>query len=151
MSHSIGTGFIHAFGRSAVLGLLMSLVYSAVNAQTPRQLAQRTFPSVVLLVMQDANGQPVSLGSGFFVGEGIVATNLHVVRGASTGQAKLIGQTKAYAFTNLVAVDAEADLVLLKVPSVDAPSLPLSNNNDLAVGDVVYAIGNPEGLEGTFS
>ena len=101
--------------------------------------------------MQDANGQPLSLGSGFFVGDGVVATNLHVVRGASAGQAKLVGQNKTYAFNNLVAVDADADLVLLKASGVEAPSLRLDDSNDLAVGDAIYAIGNPEGFEGTFS
>jgi hypothetical protein len=151
MSHSIETVIIHPFCRSAVLGLLMSLVYSPANAQTPRQLAQATFPSVVLLVMQDANGQPLSLGSGFFVRDGIVATNLHVVRGASTGQAKLVGQKNTFAFSEVVAVDADTDLVLLKVPGASVRKLYLGDSDQLAVGDVVYAIGNPEGLEGTFS
>jgi S1-C subfamily serine protease len=101
--------------------------------------------------MEDANGQPVSLGSGFFVRDEIVATNLHVVRGASRGKAKLVGQPNTYAFSDLVAVDADADLVLISVPGARAPKLHLGDSNELAVGDVVYAIGNPEGLEGTFS
>ena len=42
--------------------------------------------------MEDANGQPLSLGSGFFVGDGQIATNLHVVEGAARGYAKLVGQ-----------------------------------------------------------
>lgn len=147
MKRTISRGF----GRISVLGLFLILMHSASNAQSARQLAQETFPSVVLLVMQDANGQPISLGSGFFVRDGIVATNLHVVRGASTGQAKIVGQTNTYAFSDLVAVDADADLVLLKVPGASARKLSLGDSNAMAVGDVVYAIGNPEGLEGTFS
>jgi hypothetical protein len=101
--------------------------------------------------MQDASGQPLSLGSGFFVGDGIIATNLHVVRGASAGQVKLVGQTKTYVVNGLVGVDANADLVLLRMSGTDAPALQLSDDSDVAVGDPVYALGNPEGLEGTFS
>lgn len=138
-------------GKISALGLLAFFVQSPLGAQSVRDLARKTFPSVVLLVMQDAGGQPVSLGSGFFVAEGVIATNVHVVRGASTGQAKLVGQAKTYSIGGLVGVDPGADLVLLKVSGAKAPALQLDEGNDLAVGDVVYAMGNPEGLEGTFS
>ena len=40
---------------------------SLVDAQSVREIAKKTFPSVVLLVMEDSNGQLVSIGSGFFV------------------------------------------------------------------------------------
>ena len=101
--------------------------------------------------MSDANGQPLSLGSGFFVADGVVATNLHVVRGASSGQVKIVGQDKTYFVNGLVGINANADIVLLEVSGTKAPALRLSESNDLAVGDVIYAVGNPEGLEGTFS
>src|SRR6266571_1936621 len=135
----------------SALALLGLLVQSPIAAQSARQLAQNTFPSVVLLVMQDANGQPVSLGSGFFVADGVIVTNLHVVRGASSGQAKLVSQTKTYAIRGVVGINANADIVLLEVPGAKAPPLELSQGTDLGIGDVVYAVGNPEGLEGTFS
>jgi hypothetical protein len=134
-----------------VLYLSALLIQAPLAAQTARQLAQNTFPSVVLLVMQDANGQPASLGSGFFVGEGLIATNVHVVRGASSGQARRVGLARAYAVNSVVAVDARADLAVLKIPGFVGPPLKLGQSEDVAVGDAVYAIGNPEGLEGTFS
>ena len=62
------------------------------EAQTARQIASKSFPSVVLITMEDANGQPLSLGSGFFVDKGVIATNLHVVEGAAGGNVKLVGQ-----------------------------------------------------------
>ena len=53
------------------------------RAQSPsaQEIAKRAFGSTVLLVMEDANGQPLSLGSGFFVRDGEIASNLHVVEG----------------------------------------------------------------------
>jgi hypothetical protein len=135
----------------AAVGLLGLSANLPLNAQSSRDLARKTFPSVVLLVMQDSGGQPVSLGSGFFVADGVLATNVHVVRGTSTGQAKLVGQAKTYSIDGVVGVDAGADLALLKVSGAKAPALQIDESSDLAVGDVVYAVGNPEGLEGTFS
>jgi hypothetical protein len=41
---------------------------------------------------EDANGQPKSPGSGFFVREGEIASNLHVVEGSTRGYAKVVGQ-----------------------------------------------------------
>ncbi len=82
---------------TAVWGLLCGalLVFVGENsaiAQTAQQIAKRAFGSTVLLVMEDANGQPRSLGSGFFVRNGEIASNLHVVEGATRGYAKLVGQ-----------------------------------------------------------
>lgn len=58
------------------------LASSLSNVQSTRQIAQNAFPSIVLLASGDINNQPVSLGSGFFVKEDIIATNLHVIEGA---------------------------------------------------------------------
>jgi|ERR1017187_5809569 S1-C subfamily serine protease len=123
----------------------------APAARGARQVAQNSFPSVVLLVMEDANGQPVALGSGFFVRENVVASNFHVVEGASRGYAKLIGKKTKYDITGLVGVDTMHDLVLLNVTDAKSPSLPLADSRQVAVGDEVFAVGNPQGLEGTFS
>ncbi len=76
--------------------LLLSFGASSAYAQTAQEIARRAFGSTVLLVTEDSNGQPLSLGSGFIVRGGAVASNLHVVEGAARGYAKLIGEeTKA--------------------------------------------------------
>ena len=120
-------------------------------AQTAGKIAQKSFPSVVMLVMEDAKGQPISLGSGFFVRERVVATNLHVIKGATRGYAKVVGQRTKYDIAGVVGIDSKRDLVLLSIPSAKAPSLSLRDKCQLAVGDKIYVIGNPQGLEGTFS
>jgi len=128
---------------------LLALV--AAQAQTARQIAQSSFPAVVLLVMEDTNRQPLGLGSGFFVREDVIATNLHVIDGAVTGYAKLVGQGKKYDLAGVVGLDEARDLVLLAVTGARAPSLLLGDSREVAVGDEVYVVGNPLGLEGTFS
>lgn len=101
--------------------------------------------------MEDANGQPLSLGSGFFVRGGEIASNLHVVEGAARGYAKLVGQKTKYDIEGVTEVDAKRDLVVLKVSASGAPPVSLGNSDAVQVGEPVYAVGNPQGLEGTFS
>lgn len=117
---------------------------------TPRDIAQVAFRSVVLLEMNDSNGQPLSLGSGFYVSDGIIATNAHVLQGASGGTAKLVGGASRLQILGTVALDVHVDLALLKV-NTSAPSLSLGPSTSPVVGDQVYVVGNPLGLEGTFS
>lgn len=123
---------------------------SAAVALSARDIAGVAFKSVALLEMKDSNGQPLSLGSGFFVSDGMVATNAHVIEGASSGTAKLVGDTHTLQILGTIAVDRHADLALLKVNSA-APSLVLGASASPSVGDKVYVVGNPLGLEGTFS
>ncbi len=101
--------------------------------------------------MEDANGQPLSLGSGFFVGAGQIASNLHVVEGAVRGYAKLVGQRTKHDLEGITAVDPERDLVVLKIAVAGAPVLAFGNSDAVQVGEPIYAVGNPQGLEGTFS
>src|SRR6266498_4525882 len=62
-------------------GLFQIAQATSAHAQTAQQIAKKAFGSTVLFVMEDAKGQPVSLGSGFFVLGGQIASNLHVVEG----------------------------------------------------------------------
>ena len=124
---------------------------SAPRDLSPKEIAERAFPSVVLLLMSDASGQPVSLGSGFFVLPNVIATNVHVVSGASIGYAKLVGQNAKLTVKGIVGSDPGRDLVLLAVSDASAPPLTIGNSEQLAVGDSVFSVENPKGLEGTFS
>ena len=120
--------------------------------QTPQQIAKSALASTVLVVMEDAGGQLMSTGSGFFVKRGIVATNLHVVEGIFKGYVKRVGVNKTYRIESIVAMDTRQDLALIKVSDVDAPVLPIGRSDKVQIGESVYVAGNPIGLlEGTFS
>ena len=143
-------------GLKSYLRLLcvLALVFvgaTSANAQTAQAIATKAFSSTVLLVMEDANGQPLSLGSGLFVGAGEIASNLHVVEGAVRGYAKLVGQNTKHDLEGITAVDSNRDLVVLKIAATGSPGLLLGNSDAVQVGEPVYAVGNPQGLEGTFS
>ena len=135
---------------SLCIAFLLLLLGSA-PAQTVQEIARKAFDSTVLLVMEDANGQPLSLGSGFLVRAGEIASNLHVVEGAARGYAKLVGQETKHDIQGITAVDPARDLVVLKISATGSPTLPLGSSDAVRVGEPVYAVGNPLGLEGTFS
>jgi hypothetical protein len=121
------------------------------NALSPQAIAKNSFNSTVLLVMEDANGQPIGLGSGFFVQFNQIATNLHVVEGAAGGYAKLVGKKSKFEINGISAIDAKRDLVILQVATSHRQLVSIAGSDTVQVGDRVYAIGNPRGLEGTFS
>jgi hypothetical protein len=143
-----GTARLIGFIWSAALLLFVT---SDAKAQSAQEVAKRSFGSTVLLVMEDANGQPLSLGSGFFARDNEIVSNLHVVEGASRGYAKVIGQKTKYDIEGIIAVDAERDSVVLKISGARIPALLFGNSDTVQVGETVYAVGNPKGLEGTFS
>jgi Trypsin-like peptidase domain len=118
---------------------------------TSTEIFRRARPSVVLLTMQDARGQTLSIGSGFFVEKDVIATNFHVINGAASGYAKVAGESAKLNIKGTVGLDVLHDLVLLRVDSSPTPYLPVAPKVSLNVGDEVYAIGNPLGLEGSFS
>lgn len=109
--------------------------------------AQRVFArvsgSVVTIKTEDDKGVVEAQGSGVVVGKGQVVTNCHVIRNASiirvlVGQAELEGKW--------VRQKAALDLCLLTVNGLDAPSVKLRPGSSLAVGEPVFAVGNPLGF-----
>jgi len=107
-------------------------------------------PSVVVIVAIDREGQSMSQGSGFVVREdGAVATNYHVISRATDIKIK-IGQ-KILDIEGVLYVDLDNDLALLKLRGNGFPAVRMGDANALQVGQKVYVIGSPQGLENTIS
>ena len=128
------------------------ITQQADTSLTPQQIAKTALASTVLIVMEDAKGKPLNSGSGFFVGKGLIVTNLHVIEKGAKGTFKRVGKDKWENIKDTVKVDKQRDLAILKVSDIGAPSLPLGDSNEVQIGQSVYAVGNPIGfLEGTFA
>ena len=85
------------------------------------------------------------LGSGVIVSkEGFVLTNNHVIEGADDIEVTLLDGRRTNA--KVVGTDPDTDLAVLKMELPDLPAITLGNTEQLAVGDVVLAIGNPFGV-----
>ncbi len=90
----------------------------------------------------------ISVGSAVIIDpEGYLVTNYHVV--ALANDIRLQLADGRIASPVLVGVDAETDLALLKVDLGPLPAIPFGSSDQLRIGDVVLAIGNPYGLSKT--
>jgi len=98
---------------------------------------------------EDGRPSPRAMGSGFIVDpSGLVVTNNHVVTGATEVTVTLNDGTQLSA--EVVGFDPKTDLSLLQVETDrELPSAIFGNSDQARVGDRVFAIGNPFGLEGT--
>ena len=92
-----------------------------------------------------------TIGSGFFVDTGYIATNHHVIKGVEQISAKSVANQTKYTVEKIVAIDEKRDLAILKVSGPSPSILSLENSDKIEIGETVYTVGNPIGLEGTVS
>jgi S1-C subfamily serine protease len=127
------------------------LVNPTPEPLSSRDIAMRSFASVVTVATADAKGRPLAFGSGFVIDAGVVITSYHVIKGSTSASAKLIGDSESAPIEGVLAADPSVDLVLLSAPTLRAAPLMLGDSHAAAIGDRVFVVGNPEDLEGTFS
>ena len=96
----------------------------------------------------DAQGSAIRFGSGVVIAPGRVITNRHVIEGGASFRVEHGGEKWPAA---LAGVSPDHDLAGLSVAGLAAPDVTVRDSSSLAVGERVYAIGAPEGLELTIS
>ena len=112
------------------------------------EVFRRVAPSVVVVLAVDGSDQTKGLGSGVVVAQDRVITNCHVSDAAAIVYVKRDG---ARVKARIIERAADKDLCLLEVATGNAPVVKLRRSADLQIGEPVYAIGNPQGLEQTLS
>lgn len=116
---------------------------------SPETLFKSLAPSMVIIETYEANGkQPISFGSGVVIAPKTIVTNKHVIERGSVFKVKF--ENNAWPCT-LTHIDPDHDLCQLTVDRLPARPVTLRNLPDVAVGERVYAIGAPKGLDLTFS
>jgi len=89
-----------------------------------------------------------SLGSGVIVSEdGYIVTNNHVIEKAQEIKVLLLNKKDYKA--KVVGADPKTDIAVIKIDAKGLPALPWGDSNKLKVGETVFAIGNPFGLNQT--
>ncbi|MFO0829884.1 MAG: trypsin-like peptidase domain-containing protein [Phycisphaerales bacterium] len=122
----------------------------------PKEQAKIIGPAVIKV------STPAGLGSGVIINkEGFAITNAHVVQGETTLRATVWfaqsdGTLKRVDIDDveLIAVNNHVDLALIKLKHPDGKDFafaPISKNESVGVGETVFAIGNPLGLERTLT
>ncbi|HEY6410318.1 MAG TPA: trypsin-like peptidase domain-containing protein [Ktedonobacteraceae bacterium] len=112
-----------------------------------KQVYRSSEGSVFLVQVNDSGGTPIKLGSAFLVAPRILVTNAHVVEGGTPVLAAGTVPTPL----RILRVDKQNDLAILAVDK-ELPSKPLPlASGSVSPGELIFAIGNPEGLERTIS
>ena len=117
----------------------------AEEVLTPQEIYARINPAVVLVISQ--TGDKAMLGTGMIMtADGYIITNAHVING---GELCMIEMWNGIALeAELVGYDAQEDLAVLHaVDAEDLPAAVFASSDEALVGDTVYAIGNPMGME----
>ena len=149
-----------------LIGLLIGTFFSAALAQpqtapSPTQMLATVKPSIVNITVidnnaptapQDPNMPPESLakvGSGIVIEaeHGLIATNAHVLNKNSTIIVTLQNGERYHA--RIIGMDKSYDLAVIAINNKHLTPLPVANSDETKVGDTVYAIGSPFGLEQT--
>ncbi|MFN3411937.1 MAG: trypsin-like peptidase domain-containing protein, partial [Exilispira sp.] len=150
-----------------------NLVYLSIQQQF-RKIAKDNLPAVVhitsLIEQEVPNfpfffpfGDPFSqnqpskrevevFGSGFIISkEGHILTNYHVVNNVKDLKIKLMDGSEYEG--KVLGVDQDLDVAVIKInaPGKILPTVKLGDSDSIEIGDIIFAIGNPFGLDGTFT
>jgi putative serine protease PepD len=125
-----------------------------VASTTPSatQIYERGSKGVVAIKVVTAEGEDE--GTGIVLNEkGLILTNDHVVKGATSITIDASGSSNTTRGATLVGEEANKDLALIRVDptGLGLKPLTLASSSSAQVGDTVYAIGTPYGLEETFT
>ncbi len=87
-------------------------------------------------------------GTGFIItSDGYIMTNYHVIESAQKSEHKIqvLFKDKSSFEAKIVGFDEDNDVAVLKIDASDLSPVSIGNSDDIAVGDSVFAIGNPLG------
>jgi Tfp pilus assembly protein PilF len=137
--------------RSSFIFAFLLVSHSHLQASSIPEIVAKTKPAIVEIVAMDEKGTPTTLGTGFFVSsDGLVVTNFHVVKGA-TSLSAISNNGAIFLFDRVVAEPTGVDLAILKFRAKDVPFLQLGKSATAVEGQKVIVIGNPTGLTGSVS
>jgi serine protease Do len=130
----------------AALWLAGALAAGSVQALEPDALFAKVSPGVWTVRTFDAQERPLRGGSAVVVGLGRLVTNCHVLAKANS---LVIRRDNVSYGATLEFPDLERDLCQIKVANFREAPLSIAPAGSARVGQRVYAIGNPRGLENT--
>jgi len=148
--------FIRHYAKEIVIALALAIVAAIIIERLHRQLKQQAIQddlkAVATLNVFDSRNKPLGQGSGFFIKpSGVLVTNFHVIKGASDVIAHLPSGAY-YRLKSFGPEDEKSDIAVLQFDARETPSIRgFGDSDSIKIGDEVYALGTPNGLEATYS
>ena len=98
--------------------------------QAVTDIAEKAHQSLAVILYTGRDGKQIGLGTGFVVGDGLIATNLHVIGEGRPISVRLPGG-KVYEATEVFASDRRLDLAIVRIAVKGLKSLPLGDDKAL--------------------
>ena len=126
-------------------GAVLALEEPDAEPRLVEELAKKLRSSVAVIYSTGRTGDLLGVGSGFFVAEGLLATNLHVI---GEGRPFTVGLEDGRKLEpiSVRAHDRDRDLALVEVSGAPAPALELASSSEAEPGALAITVGNPLGL-----
>ncbi|EQB40245.1 peptidase S1 [Sulfurimonas hongkongensis] len=130
--------------------VLKGIRTSVVNISTKKTItAQRGYQNPFFFerprIPQGTSGSGVIISK-----DGYIVTNNHVVDGADEIKVSLVDKKKSYK-AKLIGSDAKSDIAIIKIDADGLNAVTFYNSDNVRVGDVVFALGNPFGVGETIT
>lgn len=124
--------------------------FSYSQEMNAEQLYKKINDAVVSIYTYDIFDKPISQGSGVVINQiGWIVTNYHVY--ANSSKIIVKHKNKEVLFDRIIAFDVNKDVLILKIANNIFPSITLGNSDKINIGQKVFAIGSPLGLENSIS
>jgi len=147
----INYNYIRHMKKYLLLFVIATAMYDSFSQTLDaEQIYKKVNAAVVTVYAYDSEQKILSQGSGVVLNDkGWVVTNYHVYNGAD----KLIvkQKEKVIEYSQIIGVDADKDILILKIADNTFPYITVGNSDLLNVGQKIYAIGSPEGFENTIT
>lgn len=131
-----------------ILVITIMLCPFVVQGKNAAEVFEKVSPSIVVITTYNSLEKGMTLGSGVIIDDGVIVTNCHVVEKATTIQVK--HRDKTYP-AKILHSDWDRDVCSLSVGAILGCKVIKGSTRHLKVGDKVYAVGAPKGLELTLS
>lgn len=128
--------------------IFSSVFFISLSAKDVPSIYKDSKNSIVLILASD--GKTISQGTGFYFMKNLIATNFHIIEGASWIYIKNIASGKVFRAYRIKKYSKKLDIAIIEVDEY-SQALPLGNDQKQKIGEDIIAIGNPEGLEGSIS
>ncbi len=139
--------------RSNIFFLSFLFIYSSNSygqSLTAEQIYKKVSNAVVVVYAYNDNDELAAQGSGVVLNDkGYVVTNYHVLSGNS--KLKILHGKEIVPYVDIIGIDVEKDILILKVEAKKFPAVKIGDSKSLNIGQRVYAIGSPMGLENSIS